>query len=288
MLGVITVNYYSEEHTEKFVDSISDHENIEIVIIDNSNSLTPIKNTTIIKPETNIGLSRAWKLGFNYIKNKVDVIIFSNNDAVLSTEFINYCKNIDTKKRIIFGPKIMDLKGNVWSAGGNFQKPFYNVKHSKVSKQPEQIEIKVEHLSGCIWAIPKKTFSNFNDLIVDNFFFRGEEWFMNLIAERMGIQRKLINYSCFHDENGSHERFSLKYLYFLYRAKWVFYNLSFGKTKGATLNYIYIIYQIIIGIPKFTKKSDSSYYEILNALINSHKLRNKKIITEDEFVNNLP
>lgn len=288
MVGIITVNYFSETHTRTFIKSISNYADVLIVIVDNSNSLGTLNNATIIRPKINIGLSRAWKLGFNHIKNEVNTIIFANNDAVLSENFIDYCKNLDKSRRIIFGPKILDLFGNIWSAGGAFEKPFYNVRHQNSEPFSNQEELNVQHLSGCIWAIPKASFSDFDELVVDNFFFRGEEWYLNLIADRKGIDRILVNHPCVHDENGSHKRFSLKYLYFLYRAKWVFYKLSFSKTKGLLLNYSYIAYQVLYGIPRFSKKSDDNYFQILLILMKAYRLRNQKIIKEDEFSDSIP
>lgn len=291
MLGIVTVNFYSDHHTSKFIDSIIKFRKIKLVVIDNSDTLNlfpPKEIVEIIKPKQNLGLSRAWRLGFQHLKNKTETIIFSNNDAVLSAEFINYCKEIDVNRNFIYGPKIVDINGEVWSAGGKFNKPFYNVKHNTRDIDENNIETFVEHISGCIWVLPKKVFSKFHEIIPENFFFRGEEWYFNLISERIGIKKILVNHICIHDENGSHNRFSSKYLYFLFRAKWVFYNLAFNKNKALLLNYTYIFYQLFIGILKFTRNSESNYFQIVLQLKNAYKQRKNLVIKEDEFSNSLP
>lgn len=291
MLSIVTVNFYSDHHTLNFIDSIIKFKKIKIVVIDNSDTLNlfpPKENVEIIKPKQNLGLSRAWRLGFQLLKNRANTIIFSNNDAVLSAEFINYCKEIDVNKNCIYGPKIVDINGKTWSAGGKFNKPFYNVKHNSNSIDINNLETVVEHISGCIWVLPKKVFSKFHEIIPENFFFRGEEWYFNLISERIGIKKILVSHICIHDENGSHNRFSSKYLYFLFRAKWVFYTLAFNKHKAILLNYTYILFQLFIGIPRFARSSESNYFQIVLQLIKAFKLRKNLIIKEDEFSNSLP
>lgn len=290
MLGIVTVNFFSDHHTLNFLDSISKFDEIKIVIIDNSdtlNSFSSKENVEIIKPKQNLGLSRAWRLGFKHLEKKTNTIIFSNNDVVLSAEFICYCKEIDVDKNVIYGPKIIDLNGKIWSAGGKFKKPFYNVKHNSKNIETNKLETVVEHISGCIWVLPKRVFSKFYEIIPDNFFFRGEEWYFNLISERLGIKKILVNQFCIHDENGSHHRFSSKYLYFLFRAKWVFYSLAFSKNKAILLNYSYILFQLFFGIPRFARSSESNYFQILIQLLKAFKLRKKLLISEDEFSNSL-
>lgn len=290
MLGIVTVNYNSDHHTLNFVERLVSISDIKVVVVDNSNTLDISDlpaNVEVIANEKNTGLSRAWIQAFAVLRAKADAIIFSNNDAVLGSGFIEYCKGISCDDNCIYGPVIKDLSGNIWSAGGGFSTPFYNVVHSTTVPNFINDIAEVRHLSGCIFCIPRGVFNVFDELIVTNFFFRGEEWYFNLVAERLSIKRKLLVHECVHDENGSHSRFSAKYLYFLFRAKFTFYRLAFPGFRGHLFSIIYLMFQIFIGVNRFSKKSESNTVDLYKGLLRAYTRLNDLIIEENEYSDNL-
>lgn len=287
MLGIITVNYHSEVHTNEFLKRLEGLPELKVVIVDNSGSfvLNEVSvNCVVLANDSNIGLSRAWIQAFKLLMKETDAVIFANNDAVLSRDYLEFCQRLNFRDYSLYGPIIKNNHGDIWSAGGKFQLPFYNVSHNTTDVVMGGAEmIQVDHLSGCIFCVPSGLYEVLEEMIPPNFFFRGEEWYLNLQAERLGIKRYLLNIDCVHDENGSHSRFSKKYLYFLFRAKFTFYRLGFPGVKGVCLSLVYLFFQLSYGIVRFAKKSEASYASLAINLLKAFLKLNTLTINENEF-----
>lgn len=133
-LGFIFTNYFSCEHSEKVIKSLSQLETFQqhlIIIVDNNSDeknkqiLTQLaldySNVKIIFNNDNIGYFRGLNIGINFLKENyqdIEVLIIGNNDLVFPKNFYEQLSN----KRYLLDT-IPVISPNIITADGEHQNP---------------------------------------------------------------------------------------------------------------------------------------------------------------------
>ncbi|WP_192459590.1 glycosyltransferase family 2 protein [Musicola keenii] len=273
---ISTANYFSDQDTYDFLARLSDfseqktiHE-FSVQLFDNSASMVNLNesdygnlNLSIVKPKRNIGLGPTWKISLSTMNKckDYDALILVNNDTEFCDGFFDEILfAVNKNDNSIYGPYIMLEDETPWSSGGHFGLLPWIVKHhaQKRDKYDERI-IETEHVSGCCLIIPRKVIlKNYHAFSgVSDFFFRGEEWFLNKKLADSGVNRFLLRDAILiHKENGSHKRFSPEHIYWAIRAKMLFikklngiqYFLSFLTYSVHVFTKGFIFYKIHSGL----------------------------------------
>lgn len=133
-LGFIFTNYFSCEHSEKVIKSLSQLETFQqhlIIIVDNNSDeknkqiLTQLaldySNVKIIFNNDNIGYFRGLNIGINFLKENyqdIEVLIIGNNDLIFPKNFYEQLSN----KRYLLDT-IPVISPNIITADGEHQNP---------------------------------------------------------------------------------------------------------------------------------------------------------------------
>ena len=299
---ISTANYNSEKDTLELIENLEGHLinnkdiTLSLMIFDNSRTLTlpeyDIKSNldiNVIKPRRNIGLAPTWKVSMSYmLKSDYDCLILVNNDTEFNETFFSILsKAIREDPTNAYGAFITLPDGTPWSTGGQFGKLPWIIDHEAKSREcyPESF-YQTEHLSGCCIILPKATivesYTNLSGL--SDFFFRGEEWFLNRRLKELGIKKVILRDAILvHKENGSHTRFSKAHIYWAIRAKMLYIK----KLKGATYFFsllTYILHSFSKGMLFYKLHSDLHYIPLLKviSLAIKHGLK-KSVIRERDF-----
>lgn len=286
----VIANYFSDKHTlelVKQIESIEKFDNtVNLNIYDNSRTLNDNFDLGEIKyylPNRNLGLGPIWKLGWNEaIKDCDDFLILSNNDITLPQDFFRKIKAISSSDNSIYGPVILNPSGQVWSAGGSISPFLGRIRHNNklLDVDLKNTQKKVEHLSGCFLIIPRAVLLN-SRLVSSDFFFRGEEWYLNWQAGKRKIKRiVLTGLNVTHIENSSHDRFSLEHIYYAVRAK-----MLYGKkTTGNNFflwGKIYFLYLFFYNAFFYNRNSNSSIIDVYRVIFSAYnKGLSSKVIRE--------
>ncbi|MDV7106002.1 hypothetical protein R3X26_16465 [Vibrio sp. TH_r3] len=291
---ISTANYNSNEDTSLLFEQIykkakfENEFNFELLIFDNSNSLDEngffqehdLENLSIkiLKPNRNIGLAPTWKLSFNSFLNdsKYDVLILTNNDVIFTENFFeNLESEISLNDGVVFGPSIYNPDNTPWSLGGSFGSLPWIVNHHNsldiFESSPDNTQVKTEHLSGCCMFFTRKSINHSIISGLSDFFFRGEEWFLNKRLSEHNIEKRLLkNVRLIHNENGSHDRFSSAHIYWAVRAKMLYIK------KMNMKNYIvsivtYPLHSLSKGLFFYYKNSDESLFDVFKTIIRALK-----------------
>lgn len=282
LVGII--NYFSEDHTYKCIKSFRSEfgDNCLVYVINNGGEFDP-KYADIYEEKPNIGIARSWLLFLEEAKG-FDFAIFPNNDALVTSGFQRNLFKIDPLELRIYGPVIRRPGGEVWSAGGKLTPFFRNVKHN--DQELKSNMLLTEHVSGCCPIFPKSTFGILNELISYKFFFRGEEWYLAFKASERQIPMYIIrDLEIIHEENGSHDRFSMSHVYYAIRAKLMYYRLSSTHLSLSLIKtVIYTLYLGTGGALFYLSRSNLNIWQYLcvtvKALVHNFKF---DIIEENQY-----
>lgn len=251
-------NYHSERETRALVGDIlqikrlgTDFE-IELKIVDNSMSLSKgfegeyeSLDVKVITPRRNLGLGPVWQLAINSCaKQKNSALVLCNNDIrVRPDDLSDIVSSARCRPGCILSPVIRNPDESVWSAGGAFSPVPWRIKHYKARpKLGDSKLLPMQHLSGCFLMITPGALTKIEarNCHVSDFFFRGEEWYLNRYCENLEVPRFLItSASIYHSENSSHERFSPEHVYFAIRAKCLYLNKLHGPVFGRAWQLLY-------------------------------------------------
>jgi len=297
---ISTANYNSEEYTKEFLASINNFamENKKhkytVQVFDNSATIGNVAtyeyiDAHIIKPKRNIGLAPSWKISINTAKeNDFDVLVLVNNDTIFSDNFFDIVSSaVENDPSSAYGPFITLENHSPWSTGGNFGFLPWIVKHEANSRGSYVHAIfETKHLSGCCIILPVQLLRDNENIYkgLSDFFFRGEEWFINKKLEMEGVNRYILRDSTLiHKENGSHSRFSEAHIYWAVRAKMLFIKKLNGFEHFLSL-LTYSIHLFSKGLLFYKKNSSFSlnmtFCTILRAFCHGLK---KSVIREFDF-----
>lgn len=281
----VIINFYSTESTQCLVGELiegsrKNQREIEVCVYDNSGEYASCYGEEVVKSRGNVGIGPIWYEELSRLPN-ADYIVFANNDIHVSDDMFD-TMDWGLKHSDIITPKIVLPSGKVWSCGGAFSKYLiWKITHFNVLKSDRPYAS--EHASGCflvikvdehIFSIAKKN--------LNRYFFRGEEWQINLNLLNHGIGKAVVpEMEIIHEENGSHDRFSAQHIYYAVRAKMLFIVINSGKRSFDMLSYL--AYLSLVGVLKYSAQSKLdlfSVYKVVYKAIN-HGLIKSKIVESD-------
>lgn len=279
---ISTANYYSNKDTIDLLKNLNEINGndplleLHVQVFDNSSSLvideefTNIKYS-IIKPRFNLGLAPTWKISIGFAqKNDYDAVVLVNNDTEFSNDFFDVVEeNIKTDPISIYSPYIQLQDLSPWSTGGDFGLFPWIVKHYAYPKEIiKTARMETEHVSGCCIVLPKGVIQLADKKLkgLSDFFFRGEEWFLNLTFSQLKIKKIILRDAVLtHKENGSHSRFSQQHIYWAIRAKCLFIKKLRGINKSLSL-LTYFIHIFTKGLMFYKSRSELSYTVIVKEI----------------------
>lgn len=216
-VAIIIVNYNDVDDTIKYVETISNYNVINrIVVVDNLSTtigafenLKKLENekVKVIQSEKNGGYDYGNNVGVKYLDSlgeKYDYIIVSNPDISVSEEAINKCLNIleSDEKIAVVAPRMFNKENKPIRRSSWKMRTFWlDVVHStrilellfyKVLRGGEYLEkdyqnelLEVEAISGAFFIIRNKTLREI-DLLDENVFLFYEE---DILAKQLAEKR---------------------------------------------------------------------------------------------------
>ena len=215
-VAIIIVNYNDVDDTIKYVETISNYNVINrIVVVDNLSTtigafenLKKLENekVKVIQSEKNGGYDYGNNVGVKYLDSlgeKYDYIIVSNPDISVSEEAINKCLNIleNDEKIAVVAPRMFNKENKPIRRSSWKMRTFWlDVVHStrilellfyKVLRGGEYIEkdyqnelLEVEAISGAFFIIRNKTLREIGLLDENVFLFYEEDILAKQLAEK--------------------------------------------------------------------------------------------------------
>ena len=215
-VAIIIVNYNDVDDTIKYVETISNYNVINrIVVVDNLSTtigafenLKKLENekVKVIQSEKNGGYDYGNNVGVKYLDSlgeKYDYIIVSNPDISVSEEAINKCLNIleSDEKIAVVAPRMFNKENKPIRRSSWKMRTFWlDVVHStrilellfyKVLRGGEYIEkdyqnelLEVEAISGAFFIIRNKTLREIGLLDENVFLFYEEDILAKQLAEK--------------------------------------------------------------------------------------------------------
>src|SRR5579872_1435281 len=216
-VSVVTVTYNTAGDTTAFLHSLKhvkkDDFEIATIVIDNGSEEVyklpeGIKNTTLIRSETNTGFSGGYNIGMKEaLKNAADFILIVNNDTEMDPDMITNLLNLlqNDPKIGMTTPKIYFAKGHefhkdrykpeelgkvFWFAGGytdwdnvmSIHRGIDEVDHGQYDKTEE-----VEFASGCCMLFKREVLEKVG-LLDDRYFLYYEDADLNERVRRAGYK----------------------------------------------------------------------------------------------------
>lgn len=215
-VAIIIVNYNDVDDTIKYVETISNYNVINrIVVVDNLSTtigafenLKKLENekVKVIQSEKNGGYDYGNNVGVKYLDSlgeKYDYIIVSNPDISVSEEAINKCLNIleNDEKIAVVAPRMFNKENKPIRRSSWKMRTFWlDVVHStrilellfyKVLRGGEYLEkdyqnelLEVEAISGAFFIIRNKTLREIDLLDENVFLFYEEDILAKQLAEK--------------------------------------------------------------------------------------------------------
>jgi GT2 family glycosyltransferase len=216
-VGVVTVNYDTEKDTTDFLHSLNHIKTpdftLETIVVDNGSDESyklpdNLKNTTLIRSETNTGFSGGYNIGMKEaLKHDADYILIVNNDTVMDTDMIkNLLVVLEGDPKIgVTTPKIYFAKGHefhkdrykkedlgkvFWFAGGHtdwdnvtsIHRGIDEVDHGQYDKTEE-----IDFASGCCMMFKKEVLEKIG-LLDERYFLYYEDADLNERIKRGGYK----------------------------------------------------------------------------------------------------
>ena len=216
-IAVVTVNYNTADDTTAFLHSLKHVKTpdleIETIVVDNGskkNYKLPdgLKNTTLLRSETNTGFSGGYNIGMKEaLKHGADYILIVNNDTEMDPDMIlNLLKILESDPKIgVTTPKIYFAKGHefhkdrykpdelgkvFWFAGGHtdwnnvmsIHRGIDEVDHGQYDKTE-----KIDFASGCAMFFKREVLETVG-LLDDRYFLYYEDADLNERVKRAGYK----------------------------------------------------------------------------------------------------
>ena len=96
-VGIVTLNYNGQSHLDYFLRNALKikYSNYDIVVVDNCSTDDSVsfieknyKETKLLKLDKNYGYAAGFNKGINYLVDKADYILITNNDVILHKNII--------------------------------------------------------------------------------------------------------------------------------------------------------------------------------------------------------
>jgi GT2 family glycosyltransferase len=288
-IGLVTVNYNTEEDTHAFLKSLEKVKTsnclLDIIIIDNGSEKIfklekPANNITLIRSEKNTGFSGGFNIGIKKALNRGnEYIVIINNDTMPDPDFIeNLTDALERSPKIgVVVPKIYFTKGHefhkdkykkeelgkiLWFAGGSID--WDNVKSihrglDQVDHGQYNVFEKTDFATGCCLLVRREVLEKVG-LFDERYFLYYEDADLNERIKRAGFLIYYVPDALLYHNNASSSGGAGKALhdYFLTRNQ-----MLFGMRYAPFKSKIALIKQslrfLLTGRP-FQKRGIFDYY----------------------------
>lgn len=202
-IGIVILNYNDYEETTNYINQIKDYRVLdEIVIVDNcstDNSFNKLgklkdKKVSVIKTYYNNGYASGNNYGVKYLEDRVDYIIISNPDIVVSEDtIIKLKKDLDENEDISVIAPVINQHGEIsrgWKLPRVIDEIGLNVnyfhryveKNLKYNNSRYNSELsKVDVVSGCFFMIRREILNLVGNFDESTFLFYEE----NILSSKL-------------------------------------------------------------------------------------------------------
>lgn len=202
-IGIVILNYNDYEETTNYINQIKDYRVLdEIVIVDNcstDNSFNKLgklkdKKVSVIKTYYNNGYASGNNYGVKYLEDRVDYIIISNPDIVVSEDtIIKLKKDLDENEDISVIAPVINQHGEIsrgWKLPRVIDEIGLNVnyfhryveKNLKYNNSSYNSELsKVDVVSGCFFMIRREILNLVGNFDESTFLFYEE----NILSSKL-------------------------------------------------------------------------------------------------------
>jgi len=231
----VVVNYFSHAKVARLIASISLHDDICGIIVDNSaddsefaalSSAVARSDIECVQSELNGGFSYGTNIGLRAAMNRAEAFLILNPDTEVTPGFFQAL--IDLRKAMpdaVVSPHGIHMETNrIWSAGGAY---YWLRGRADVLKKERRAGETEFGTCACLLA-PKAAIDDVGYLDED-FFLGGEEWDLSLRLRQAGwpiIYSSRAIYS--HEVSGTHEKYGLRFFYVGMRTKVLFARKHYG------------------------------------------------------------
>jgi GT2 family glycosyltransferase len=183
----------------------------------------------IVRLTNNEGFGRGMNAGLRWVlaRDEYDVVVFLNNDALLSADDLVKAVDIvrnDHSIGLLTG-KILHPDGRLWYGGGRLRRWRGGVEIFGAGRQDHgQCDLAADvTFISLAFAITRRDVIERVGLVADEYFFGQEEWDYSLRVRRSGYRlRYEPSVGCVHGGDGSHNNSAPEFVYNGYRNKLIF------------------------------------------------------------------
>ncbi|MEI6774565.1 MAG: glycosyltransferase family 2 protein [bacterium] len=131
LVSIIILNYHTDEMTLKLVKKIQSDEDVEVVLVDNSDSKTleheagSLNHTVYVNPGSNLGFAGGVNVGIHKSRGEWIFLLNSDADADIST-IKNLIKKCIDKNIKVGAPRLVGNEGTIEKSVGRFSLLFEN------------------------------------------------------------------------------------------------------------------------------------------------------------------
>jgi GT2 family glycosyltransferase len=183
----------------------------------------------MVRLPNNEGFARGTNAGLRWVlaRGDYDVVVFLNNDALLSTDdllrAVDMVRN-DHSIGLLTG-KILRPDGRLWYGGGRLRRWRGGVDHFGSRRQDRgQCDLAADvTFISLAFAVTRRDVIERVGLLAEEYFFGKEEWDYSLRVRKSGYRlRYEPSIGCIHGGEGSHDNSAPEFVYNGYRNKLIF------------------------------------------------------------------
>ncbi|MDX6286401.1 MAG: hypothetical protein QOG53_1886 [Frankiales bacterium] len=238
--AAVVLNWKNAPDTIRCLDALTHHtdniEAVDVIVVDNGSgdgSSDRIRaahpEATILQLEANTGFARGINAGLHWVldRHEHDVIVFLNNDAILTPANLDRATNIVRKDPTIgmVTGKVLRHDGPIWYGGGRLLRLVGGV---RINGQGQLDSGQCDRASdvtflSLAFAVARREVVERVGLLSEDYFFGQEEWDYSLRVRRAGLRlRYEPSVVCLHGGDGSHKNTAPEFIYNGYRNKLIF------------------------------------------------------------------
>ncbi len=237
MIYIFIINYRTENIIIEAIRSIKeDYIACKIVVLDNSpennlckNEIFKKNDIDVIESSVNLGFSRGCNYLNEYVTSKYgsfEYFLLMNPDAKFikknSIKILLDELKID-KRNAVISPKIYDLSGNIWFAGGTINYKSFIINNIAKQNGLKWHTYEAEIFNGCIALFNKNIFDKLNGFDPDVFMYF-DEAFLTYKIKQQGYQVLYTNKtSARHNVSSSVKGISYIKTYYMNRNRFFYF-----------------------------------------------------------------
>jgi GT2 family glycosyltransferase len=210
----------------------------------------------IVRLPNNEGFARGTNAGLRWVlaRGEYDVVVFLNNDALLSADDLLRAVDIvrnDPSIGLLTG-KIVHPNGRLWYGGGRLRRWRGGVDVFGAGRQDRgQCDLAADvTFISLAFAVTRRDVIERVGLLADEYFFGQEEWDYSLRVRKSGYRlRYEPSIGCIHGGDGSHNNSAPEFVYNGYRNKLIFQQHYLPRWAFPVWRMAFILYAYTILAP---------------------------------------